>query len=117
MSTANYCLSLDRGYGHIEAQINLGNLGIYSNSMMQATRIGLPRAYVAELATDLGSCSREVQFEVDEVPRHGSAHTAPTLKPAGSIAGQSYINRVEPLTPLARRGQNGSYLCGRILVS
>jgi len=45
-SSANFCLSLDRGYGHIEAQRALMAKGIYSNAMLQANRIGLPRKLI-----------------------------------------------------------------------
>ena len=66
-SSANFCISLDRGYGHIEAQEGLAAMGIYSNAMMQSNRIGLPRQFVEQLSKDLSSCSQEVL--TDEVPR------------------------------------------------
>lgn len=56
VSTANYCISLDRGYGHVQAQAKLAEMGIYSSSMMAANRIGLPREFLSELACDLGAC-------------------------------------------------------------
>ena len=59
-------MSLDRGYGHIQAQEKLAQLGIYTNAMMQMSRIGLPRVYLSELAKDLGSCGH---VDVDEIPR------------------------------------------------
>lgn len=55
-STANYCLSLDRGYGHVDGQKMLAQKGVYSNSVMVTNRIGLPRKFLAELATDLSDC-------------------------------------------------------------
>lgn len=51
-------MSLDRGYGHVEGQYQLAELGIYSNSMMQTNRIGLPRNYLKELAVDLADCGQ-----------------------------------------------------------
>lgn len=54
-SSANFCISLDRGYGHVEGQRQLAEMGIYSNSMMVTNRVGLPRKYLKELATDLAN--------------------------------------------------------------
>lgn len=45
-----------RGYGHVEAQEQLAEMGIYSNSVMQVNRVGLPRMYLVELARDLAKC-------------------------------------------------------------
>lgn len=53
VSTANFCLSLDRGYGHVEAQEALAEMGIYSNSVMPLNRVGIPRNYLAELEKNL----------------------------------------------------------------
>lgn len=55
-STSNYCVSMDRGYGHVEAQEKLAEMGIYSNAVMQINRVGLPRVYLAELSKDLAKC-------------------------------------------------------------
>lgn len=55
-STANYCVSLDRGYGHIEAQRAAAEMGIYTNAMMATTRVGLPRAYLQELEDSMKQC-------------------------------------------------------------
>lgn len=55
-STANYCISLDRGYGHVEAQSQLAEMGVYSCAVMNTNRIGLPREYLKELAQDLSDC-------------------------------------------------------------
>ena len=56
-STSNYCMSLDRGYGHIDGQHALAEAGIYSNSMMQKDRVGLPREFISILSKDLGKCT------------------------------------------------------------
>lgn len=56
-STAAYCMSLDRGYGHVQAQKELWEIdGVYSNSMIQGNRIGLPREFISQAAADLGTC-------------------------------------------------------------
>mmetsp|Transcript_13183 Transcript_13183/g.19851 ORF Transcript_13183/g.19851 Transcript_13183/m.19851 type:complete len:274 (-) Transcript_13183:7-828(-) len=48
---------MDRGYGHISAQRRLWEEdGIYSNSMIQGNRIGLPRELITQVAADLGAC-------------------------------------------------------------
>lgn len=56
ISTSNYCISLDRGYGHIQAQEELAKRGIFSSAMIAANRVGLPRKYLEHLASELGSC-------------------------------------------------------------
>ena len=66
VSTSNFCISLDRGYGHIEAQQTLSDRGIYSNSMMQKDRVGLPRNFITDLAKDLGKCSGGGEVESGE---------------------------------------------------
>lgn len=33
-------------------------MGIYTNAVMQTNRVGLPRCYISDLATDLGSCPK-----------------------------------------------------------
>ena len=55
-STSNYCINMDRGYGHVEAQDGLAIVGIYSNSIMDTRRVGLPRKFLAQLETELKSC-------------------------------------------------------------
>lgn len=55
-STANFCIAMDRGYGLVEAQEELAQLGIYSNAIMATNRTGLPRNYVRDLAKDLDDC-------------------------------------------------------------
>lgn len=52
-STGNYCISLDRGYGHVEGQQQLAKMGVYTNAVMAYNRVGLPRNYLAELAKEL----------------------------------------------------------------
>lgn len=58
VSTSNYCMTLDRGYGHVEAQHCLAAMGVYTNSVMVLNRTGLPRNYLRELATDLSDCGQ-----------------------------------------------------------
>lgn len=59
-STSNYCISLDRGYGSVEAQEFLWkDCGIYSNAMMQSNRRGLPRALIKVVQSELKSCPRQ----------------------------------------------------------
>lgn len=62
-STAAYCISMDRGYGNIQAQQRLWNEdGIYSNAIMADNRVGLPRRWLAEVAKDLkcpSSCNHK----------------------------------------------------------
>ena len=48
VSTSNYCLSLDRGYGHIGAQQMAKAKGVYTNAMMVDNRVGLPRQFLAD---------------------------------------------------------------------
>lgn len=56
-STANYCISLDRGYGNIRAQHALwDDMGVYSNAMIMANRVGLPREFIGQIAKDLADC-------------------------------------------------------------
>lgn len=55
-SSANYCVSLDRGYGHVQAQHALAEMGIFSNAVLPLTRIGIPRNYLKELSIDLSEC-------------------------------------------------------------
>lgn len=52
-STSAYCMTLDRGYGHVTAQKRLWEVaGVYSNAMIVANRVGLPRCYIAEVVKD-----------------------------------------------------------------
>lgn len=56
-STAGYCISMDRGYGHLAAQQALWEHDwIYSNAMIMCNRKGLPREYIQQVAADLGAC-------------------------------------------------------------
>lgn len=55
-STANYCVSLDRGYGHVSAQQAAARMGVYTNSMMQTNRIGIPRNYLEEVKKVFDGC-------------------------------------------------------------
>lgn len=60
-SSANFCVSLDRGYGHVEAQERLASIGIYSNAMLAyRTRAGVPRNFLKELDKDLADCGEEM---------------------------------------------------------
>ena len=58
-STSNYCINMDRGYGHMEAQQALSDVGVYSNSIMQANRVGLPTQWLAQMKKVLGVCADE----------------------------------------------------------
>lgn len=49
-------MSLDRGYGHVEAQEALAEMGVYSNAVMPLNRIGIPRNYLTSLSKKLSSC-------------------------------------------------------------
>ena len=60
VSTSNYCLSLDRGYGHMAAQKHAAAKGVHTNAMMADNRVGLPREYIAQARKDLaceGGCN------------------------------------------------------------
>lgn len=71
-STANYCISLDRGNGHIEAQHELDRMGVYTSAMIQANRKGLPRKFIAEVAKDLRDCPSKCSHkpEVEDCRRY-----------------------------------------------
>lgn len=58
MSDANFCITMDRGYGLVEAQQALAERGVYSNAIMATNRSGLPRNYLRELAKDLEDCGQ-----------------------------------------------------------
>lgn len=58
-STANYCISLDRGYGHVEGQAQLKAKGVYSESMVCKDRVGLPRKLIEKLCKELNKCSAD----------------------------------------------------------
>ena len=50
-------MDLDRGYGHVAAQNRaLDEDGIYTHSMMDSDRVGLPRRWIGFAATELGDC-------------------------------------------------------------
>ena len=55
-------------------------MGIYSNAMMQANRIGLPREFVQQLSKDLGACSTEAHVATDEMPRTRKCSHGPTAE-------------------------------------
>lgn len=53
---------MDRGYGNLAAQQRLWEEdGIYSNSIMQDNRKGLPRRWLADVKKDLTSCPKQCQ--------------------------------------------------------
>lgn len=65
-STANYCISLDRGYGHVQAQERLWlEDGVHSNAMIQANRVGLPREFIDQVKKDLGHCPSKCSHKPD----------------------------------------------------
>ncbi|KAL1528350.1 hypothetical protein AB1Y20_009704 [Prymnesium parvum] len=58
---------MDRGYGHVAAQQSLWiNDGIYSNAIIQANRLGLPRQFIEQVRADLDSCSTRCTHKPDE---------------------------------------------------
>lgn len=66
-STANDCMSLDRGYGHVGAQHRLWVVdGVYTNAVMQANRIGLPRSFIAEVQKELQNFPRGCSHKPDD---------------------------------------------------
>lgn len=58
-STSNYCVTMDRGYGHVEAQEAAAKAGVYTNALVVFNRKGLPRNYLADLRNDLSTCNPE----------------------------------------------------------
>lgn len=66
-STAGYCISLDRGYGNVNAQQRLWfELGVYSNAMIPKNRIGLPRQFISSMSADLSDCPQKCTHKPDE---------------------------------------------------
>ena len=55
-STAGYCVNLDRGYGHVDAQQCAKDAGVHTNTVMQLNRVGLPRQWLLEIKKLLGAC-------------------------------------------------------------
>lgn len=64
VSTSNYCLSLDRGYGHMGAQKVASDKGIFTNAMMVDNRVGLPRQFIAQCRQDL-ECDKGCNHKAD----------------------------------------------------
>ena len=56
-STANFCVSLDRGYGNVEGQAALRAKGVFSEAMVQKDRVGLPRKLIERICKELGKCT------------------------------------------------------------
>lgn len=102
VSTGNYCVSLDRGYGHVQAQEELARMGVYSNAIMAANRVGLPRNYLAELATELqcpdigdrkkAACTHRPDVETCRKFCFTALHKTSTAKEscASSVAGATW---------------------------
>ena len=78
VSTANYLINLDRGYGHVEAQQALHDVGIKTNSMVVLNRIGLPRRWLAMMKKELGKCEGATDnIEEEEEDNAAAAAAAP----------------------------------------
>ena len=75
-STANYVINLDRGYGHVEAQQALSDVGIYSNAMIVMNRKGLPRRWMGEMKKEMGKCEGATDNIDDDEPEDVAAVAA-----------------------------------------
>lgn len=64
-STSAYCISLDRGYGNVAAQDALwAEAGVYSNSMVQTNRCGMPRELISQVQVDLHACDKDCDHKL-----------------------------------------------------